>query len=96
MIGPPEIRARAARPPTNPLREASQAGVKWSAVKSTPPGAWAGGAVTEPPARTRSILTIVLIACLILVAGSLISILCTAIAEWLTGSGYVVTPGRPF
>ena len=43
-----------------------------------------------------SILTIVLIACVIVIAGSLLSILCTAVAAWLTGSGYVVTPGRPF
>jgi hypothetical protein len=62
---------------------------------STLPGASAGGAATEP-ARTRSIMTIVLIACLIAIAGSLISILCTTIAAWLTGSGYVVTPGGRF
>jgi len=53
-------------------------------------------AVTEPPVKTRSILTIVLIASAIVIAGSLISIVCTAIAAWLTGSGYVVAPGRPF
>jgi hypothetical protein len=63
---------------------------------STLPGASAAGAPTEPPAKTRSILTIVLIACLIAIAGSLISILCTTIAAWLTGSGYVVTPGGRF
>jgi hypothetical protein len=39
------------------------------------------------------ILRIVLIACLIAIGGSLISILCTTIAAWLTGSGYVVAPG---
>jgi hypothetical protein len=46
--------------------------------------------------KRGSILTIVLVACLIAIAGSLISIFCTAVAAWLTGSGYVVTPGRPF
>jgi hypothetical protein len=35
-------------------------------------------------------------ACLIAIAGSLVSILCTAISAWLTGSGYVVTPGGRF
>jgi len=62
----------------------------------TVPGASAGGAATEPRAKRRSILTIVLMACLIAIAGSLVSILCTAISAWLTGSGYVVTPGGRF
>ena len=62
----------------------------------TLPGTSAAGAVTEPRAKTRPIMTILLVACLIAIAGSLISILCTAIAAWLTGSGYAVTPGRPF
>jgi hypothetical protein len=61
---------------------------------STLPGASAGGAATEPRAKRR--LTIVLVACLIAIAGSLVSILCTAISAWLTGSGYVVTPGGRF
>ena len=61
----------------------------------TLPGASAGSVATEP-ARTRSIVGIVLIACLIAIAGSLISILCTTIAAWLTGSGYVVAPGGRF
>ena len=61
----------------------------------TLPGGSAAEAVTEPPAKTRS-MTIVLIACLLVVAGSLISILCFAVAKWLTGSGYAVTPGGPF
>jgi hypothetical protein len=59
------------------------------------PSASAGRVVTEP-AKARSILAIVLIACLIAIAGSLISILCTTIAAWLTGSGYVVAPGGRF
>jgi hypothetical protein len=62
-------------------------------IVSTLPEASAAG---DPPAKTRSILTIVLVACLIAIAGSLISILCTTIAAWLTGSGYVVTPGGRF
>lgn len=62
----------------------------------TLPGASADGAVTGPPAKTRSIMAIVLIACLIALAGSAISILCTAVSAWLTGSGYVVDPGHPF
>jgi len=45
---------------------------------------------------SRPIFTIVLLTFLIAIAGSLISILCTAIAAWLTGSGYVVTPGGGF
>jgi hypothetical protein len=40
--------------------------------------------------------TIVLAACAIAVIGSLMSIVCTAIADKLTGSGYVVTPGGGF
>ena len=59
-------------------------------------GASAGGVVTKPPAKTRSIMTIVLIACLITIAGCLFSILCTAVAAWLTGAGYVVAPGGAF
>ncbi|PYR25797.1 MAG: hypothetical protein DMF92_19885 [Acidobacteria bacterium] len=65
-------------------------------IVSPLPTASTGGAVTEPRAKARSIRTIVLVACLIAIAGSLISILCTAIAAWLTGSGYVVTPGGRF
>ena len=65
---------------------------------STLPDASAAGAPTEAQAqaKTRSILTIVFVACLIAIAGSLISILCTTIAAWLTGSGYAVTPGGRF
>jgi hypothetical protein len=67
-----------------------------ASTASTLPDASAAGAPTEAQAKTRSILTIVLVACLIAIAGSLISILCTTIAAWLTGSGYVVTPGGRF
>ena len=47
-------------------------------------------------ASARSIVTIVLTACAIVVAGSLMSILVTAVSNWLTGSGYVITPGGAF
>jgi hypothetical protein len=44
----------------------------------------------------RSIAAMAILACAIAVAGCLMSILCTAISAWLTGSGYVVTPGGAF
>lgn len=47
-------------------------------------------------ASTRSIAVIILTGCAIALAGSLMSILVTAISNWLTGSGYVVTPGGAF
>jgi hypothetical protein len=67
-----------------------------ASTTSTLPDASAPGAPTEAQAKTRSTLTIVLIACLIAIAGSVISILCSAISAWLTGSGYVVAPGGRF
>jgi len=45
---------------------------------------------------TRALTSIVLAACAIVLAGCLMSIVCTAIADRLTGSGYVVTPGGGF
>ena len=46
-------------------------------------------------ANARSIAVIVLTGCAMAFAGSLMSILVTAISNWLTGSG-VVTPGGAF
>jgi hypothetical protein len=45
---------------------------------------------------TGSTWKILLAACLLAGAGCLMSIVCTAISWWLTGSGYVVTPGGAF
>ena len=44
----------------------------------------------------RSIAEVALLAFALAIGGSLMSILCTAVSAWLTGSGYVVTPGGAF
>ena len=48
------------------------------------------------PASTRSAVVIALTACAIVIAGSLMSVLVTAISNWLTAASYVVPPGSAF
>jgi hypothetical protein len=56
---------------------------------------WAGSVTGNPAKKRPNVHHIVLTAGVIILLGSLISLLCGTLSAWVMGSGYVVTPGPP-